>query len=64
MFWRPFKWDNCVAFRENYLGDYKDGWMSGHGIEFGSFGNFYIGNFVEDYKEEKEHNISVLGTKM
>ena len=25
--------------------------MSGHGIEFGSFGNFYIGNFVEDYKE-------------
>jgi len=45
------KWDNCVAFRENYLGEYNDGWMSGHGIEFGSFGNFYIGNFVEDYKE-------------
>ena len=47
------KWDNCVAFREYYLGEYKDGWMSGHGIEFTSvsFGSFYIGNFVEDYKE-------------
>ena len=21
------KWDNCVAFRENYLGEYKDGYV-------------------------------------
>ena len=51
----PLKWDNCVGYTENrdfhYLGEFRDGWMSGQGIEIKSFGNFYIGNFFEDYKE-------------
>ena len=47
------KWNDCVAFRGDYVGEYKDGYMSGHGIQFEKFGNFYIGNFVEDYYEGK-----------
>ena len=45
------KWTNCIGFRGSYLGEYNDGWMSGHGIIFEKFGNFYVGSFLEDYKE-------------
>ncbi|MDA7574555.1 hypothetical protein N8741_03010 [Candidatus Pelagibacter sp.] len=45
------KWNNCVGFRGSYLGEYNDGWMSGHGLVFEKFGNFYVGSFFEDYKE-------------
>ena len=44
------KWNNCVGFRGSYLGEYNDGWMTGHGIEFDKYG-IYIGSFFEDYKE-------------
>ena len=51
------KWDNCVGYKEgrefSYIGEYKDGWMDGNGIEFKMFGYFYIGEFFEDYKEGK-----------